>query len=344
MKRTTASGWLALASSACAAATVQSSPSGDRLYVANQDDASVSIIDIESTALIGTLDLTQFGFGPNAKPHHVVVEPNGSFWYVSLIAENRVLKLDADNRLVASTPFEAPGLLALHPTEDVLYVGHSMAAVNPSARIGIIRRSDMSIEEVGVFFPRPHALAVTPGGERVFVASLAVNRIASLDPDGEGLELLDVQGERTHVIVQFAVSPNGRSLVSTGEMTGILMVYDLTDSANPRPVTEVAVGERPWHPAFTPDGRWVWLANKGSNTVSVVDAQRWVVDTTIEGLGLDLPHGLAISPDGARVFVSSNGGGGRTGTLVVIDAERREILDVLEVGRYAAGLGVRPPQ
>ncbi|MGH7718647.1 MAG: YncE family protein, partial [Gemmatimonadaceae bacterium] len=46
-----------------------------RLYVANQDDATVSVIDITTQSLVETVDLRRYGFGDNAKPHHAQVEP-----------------------------------------------------------------------------------------------------------------------------------------------------------------------------------------------------------------------------------------------------------------------------
>ena len=93
-------------------------PEGPRLYVANQEPVTVSVIDIETNSLLHTIDLRELGFSANAKPHHTAVEPDGSFWYVSLIGDGVVLKFSRDDELVGRTEFEVPGLLALHPTED----------------------------------------------------------------------------------------------------------------------------------------------------------------------------------------------------------------------------------
>ena len=80
-------------------------PSG-RVYVASQDGAAISVIDVETHELIATVDLTALGFSANCKPHHVAVEPDGSHWYVSLIADWRVLKFDRDNNLVGQVEFD----------------------------------------------------------------------------------------------------------------------------------------------------------------------------------------------------------------------------------------------
>src|SRR5690606_1834953 len=208
--------------------------------------------------VIRTVDLKALGFSANAKPHHVAVEPDGSYWYVTLIGDNRIVKLDANDRIVGHVPFETPGMLALHPTEDVLYVGRSMSAVSPPPRIGILRRSDMMMNELSVFFPPPHAMAIEPRSGTVHTASLAVHQMAAVVPTDERVELVDVAGP-PHALMQFAVSPDGRTLVVSGELSHKVLVFDIADPLRPRLTNEIEVGDQPFDPIFTPDGRWVYL-------------------------------------------------------------------------------------
>ena len=63
--------------------------------------------------VVHTIDLQALGFAAMAKPHHIAVEPDGSHWYVSLIAANAVLKFNRDNELVGRLEFERPGLRAI---------------------------------------------------------------------------------------------------------------------------------------------------------------------------------------------------------------------------------------
>ena len=82
--------------------------------------------------------------------HHVQVEPDGSAWYVTLIGAGKVLKLDPNDRVLGSAEMEVPGLIALHPSKDLMFVARSMSAVNPPPRMAVIRRSDMAVlDEVG---------------------------------------------------------------------------------------------------------------------------------------------------------------------------------------------------
>ena len=205
-----------------------------QLYVPNQDDATVSVIDPATRRLLRTVDLRRYGVGDNAKPHHVQVEPDGSAWYVTLIGAGKVLKLDPKDRLLGSVDLEVPGLIALHPSRDLMFVGRSMSAVNPPPRIGVIRRSDMKLlDEVDLLFPRPHGIAVHPAGAVVYVASLGTNQIASVGVDQGEVRLTSVLPEHAgfgqpHGI---AISPDGsRLFVGNRHQLG-----DVHDHAGGRP-------------------------------------------------------------------------------------------------------------
>ncbi|MFQ5551440.1 MAG: beta-propeller fold lactonase family protein, partial [Gemmatimonadales bacterium] len=332
--------------------------SGDRefVYVTNQSAALVSVIDVATNQVVRTVDLVGLGFTPNAKPHDVAVEPDGAAWYVSLITDNVVLKFDRNNNFLGRVEFERPGLLALSHANNTLYVGRSMAAVNPPQRIGVIDGASLELEEVDVFFPRPHALAVAPDGANVYTASLALNQIATADIADiaeEDLALTNIAGDNPHVFVEFAISPDGNTMVAATEMTSQFMIFDISDPPNVVLQESIDINAAPWHPIYSRDGRYVYVGNKNANTVTVVDMQSRAVVDVIEGNGLAEPHGSALSADGRYVYISNRnlagaytprydlGDNANAGTVVVIDTESREIIKVIEVDEYAAGMGGR---
>ncbi len=327
---------------------------GPRLYVANQDDGTVSIVDVAARKVIETLDLAALGFGPNAKPHHAQVEPDGSFWYLTMIGAGKVVKFDRANRIVGSVALEVPGLLSLDPTADRLVVGRSMSAVNPPKRLGIIRRSDMTlIEEPEVFFPRPHALVVDPRGKYVYVASLGVNQFASVRLEDGQSSLVDFTGG-PQTFTQFAVSPDGHWLVATAQSANQILVYDTRDPAKPVLRTAVPMAKGPFEPVFTHDGKTVFVTNLDADLVTAVDVATWTPLGTIASAGFGQPHGVALSADGKYLFVGNRhqSGGAHDheghkatgkGTVVVVCIPTRTAESVLEVGNYAAGLGIASP-
>jgi DNA-binding beta-propeller fold protein YncE len=339
------------------------------LFVCNQDDASVAIIDIEAGEVVHTVDLQALGFSANARPHHIVVEPDGSHWYVSLIGEGLVAKLDREHRLVGTAEFETPGMLALHSEKDRLFVARSMSAVNPPPRIGIIRPSDMSIEEVEVFFPRPHALVLDPRTGIAYTASLAVNQIAAVDPETERAVVTDVQGP-PHALMQWAISPDGTTLAISGEISHTVHLFDI--SANPLEPSHVGVVEvesQPFDPIFTGDGRTVWIGNKLADRITAIDVARMEVVTVLDDPRIRQPHGAALSADGRFVLISNTNvrephdmmmmaAGdppghdhhphhdpgervvGGPGSVAIIDAESGTLVGVVQVGQNATGIAV----
>jgi DNA-binding beta-propeller fold protein YncE len=364
-----------VSASACAAATPEPLPVDvpanpgpgpqpttmpEILYVCNQSDATVTLIDTETNEIVGLVDLSTLGFSKNAKPHHIAVEPDGSFWYVTLIGENKVVKLDRNNKVVGQATFESPGMLALHPAQDLLFVGRSMTAVNPPKRIGIVKRSDMSIEELDVIFPRPHAMVLDAADNTVYTASLATNQMAAIDVKTERVEILEVGGKQ-HALMQFALSPDGQTLVASGELSAEVLVFDVSTPLQPKFVRSFAVEAQPFDPVFAPDGRYVIVGNKAANAISIIDLQKYDV-AVIKRAGIAQPHGTAVSPDGRWIYVSNNNlnvaaGSGQNphamhaapgpvqpagaGTIVVIDARTRNVAKVIEVGHNASGIAVR---
>ena len=218
----------------------------------------------------------------------------------------------------------------------------------------------MAIDEVDVLFPRPHAMALQRRTNTVYTGSLGVNQLAAIDVATQNVKVMDVPGPQ-HSLMQYAISPDGRTLVASAELSAKVIVFDIdTDRMNPKIVKTIDVGAQPFDPVFAGDGRWVYLGNKAMNTVTAIDTRSWTVAAVIKGDGISQPHGTAVSPDGRYVYVSNNNlktaaampgmdhsnmsmpapaaNAGGPGSVVVIDAASHKIVKVIEVGHNAAGL------
>ena len=283
---------------------------GAKLYVTNQGGASVSIIDQTRLAVDTVIDLTALGFTPNAKPHHAAVERDGSFWYVTLIGDGRVLKFDRANRLVAQVKMETPGLLALDPVHDSLYVGRSMTAVNPPRSLGVIKRSSFEmVEEQEIQIARPHALATTRDGQWVHVASLAENRFASLEIATGRVTLTTLPGTVTRSMVQFTVSPDGKRMIVGGELSNTVLLFDLAKSAPFVPLAEFVVAGKPWDPVFSRDGKRVYFSLFADSAVAEVELSTRRIVRTFRG-HMAQPYDMILRADGKYLFVVNQNIGG----------------------------------
>ncbi|MET7622535.1 YncE family protein, partial [Streptomyces sp. NPDC005408] len=82
----------------------------------------------------------------------------------------------------------------------------------------------------------------------------------------------------------------------------------------------------------------VYVANIGSNSVSVISTRTHGVTDTIEvGAG---PNGLAVSPDGSHVYVSEFD----ADRVSVIDTAAARVTGTVPVGDGSTGVAVTPRQ
>ncbi len=343
---------LVVACAARVADPVAGQQPGERLYVCIQDEAKIAVIDMSSREVINTIELTKLGFSENARPHHIVVEPDGRHWYVSLIGDNRVIRFDRDGTVVGQYTMETPGMLAFEAQRNLLVASRSMSAVNPPPRISVLNAGTMNGDQIDVFFPRPHPMLLSADGRWAYTGSLGVNQLAAVDLETEAVTLTTIDGP-PHSLVQFALSPDGNTFVASTELTGRLLAFDRSNPAHPKLVASVDVGPMAFDPMFAPDGKTVWVPVKGANAVAIVDATTWQPVGRIEGDGLLQPHAIVFSPDGRFAFVSNNnksdhmaGHAGHeaapgNGNVTVIDVAARRVAKVIELGKNVTGMGAR---
>ncbi|AYL95640.1 gliding motility-associated C-terminal domain-containing protein [Mucilaginibacter celer] len=104
------------------------------------------------------------------------------------------------------------------------------------------------------------------------------------------------------------------------------------NTINNKIIDTIPVGPAPGWVAISPDGKKVYVANLGSNTVSVINTATNAVKTVPT---FDTPTGMVYSKDGTRVYVA-----GATGQCTVIDAVNDVALTSLSFFSGAAGLAI----
>ena len=324
----------------------------DLLYVCVQDEAKVAVVDMAARKVVRTVDFQKLGFTPTAKPHYIVVEPDGSHWYVSLIGANRVLKMDRQDRIAGQYEMETPGMLALAGPKH-LVATRSMSAVNPPKRIAIIDRAAMKGEEVEVLFARPHPMAAT--ATHAYTGSLGVNQVASISLADQNVNVSSLSSAGIHSLVQFSVSRDGKAMLATGDVSGQLLLLDLSTPAAPKISKSLAVGKMAFDPVFSPDEKTIWVPVKSTNEIVVVDAAAWKEVARIKDAKLQQPQQVVFSPDGATAFVTNNNkmdhmadpahaghempAGDGMASLVIINAKTHKVEGAIPLGKNLTGMG-----
>ncbi|HET6278634.1 MAG TPA: beta-propeller fold lactonase family protein, partial [Candidatus Polarisedimenticolia bacterium] len=102
-------------------------------------------------------------------------------------------------------------------------------------------------------------------------------------------------------------------------------------------VRSIATGDGAEGIDITPDGREVWVTNRGAGTISVIRVQDDRLVATFDSGGT-FPIRLKFTPDGRQAWVSN----GRSNALAVFDAARRTLLKTIEVGAMPVGIQMTP--
>ncbi|TDD26783.1 PKD domain-containing protein [Actinomadura sp. KC06] len=164
----------------------------------------------------------------------------------------------------------------------------------------------------------PFGIAIAPDGRNLYVTGLLRNLVEIFQIAGDGS--VRPLGDPVTVPVAsprgVAISPNGRFLfVSHGRPSDsepdVLTVYARRADGGISPIGEpVAVGATATGIGVTPDGRFLYVANHLSNSVSgfAVGADGRL--SAIPGSpfpAFELPTDVAITPDGRHLYVSAGG-------------------------------------
>jgi YVTN family beta-propeller protein len=104
-------------------------------------------------------------------------------------------------------------------------------------------------------------------------------------------------------------------------------------------VATIPVGHAPWHFVITPDGRFAYVSNSLSQSVSIIDtATQAVINTLTVGAG---PFFSVIDPSGSKLYLSNS----RDTTVSIIDlASQTVVQTITRVGLQPFDLAFDTPQ
>lgn len=174
-------------------------------------------------------------------------------------------------------------------------------------------------------------------------------------PEPTGQALIANSGDGTVSIINTATGAIIRVIKVSGQPVGVgssssLERFIFTDSVSNvlqsintvndnlimEPFDSTPVGQQPWGIEENPNGRYYYVANSGSNTVSVVSLLSWSVLTNIP-VG-NSPKGLALSVDRKYLYVANSG----SNTISVISLSLLRVTSTISVGESPIGINVSP--
>ena len=221
------------------------SPDNQQLWVNNELDRNISVINPNTLQTIATVDLPTDLYDAGYKPHDVIVMPDNSAAFVTLIGSNGedyVLKYDAATfEETARATVGADPHVSLTSANDKLYVASQV-----SSEVKVLNRSDLS-EVTTVNIPNAHGLGMNTDGTYLYVGNISeggANATYTLDLSNNTLVGAPVDAPFS-VPHNYAVSNNNDQLFLTHSgPNDQVSVYDL--SPTPSLVTTITVENNPF--------------------------------------------------------------------------------------------------
>jgi YVTN family beta-propeller protein len=294
-------------------------------YVSNQD-GGVTVIDLETMETTGTIDIQAKG------PRGIGVTADGKL----LVTANK----DDDNISVidtASGTVSKQIAIGKNPEFVRVYGNRAYVTYEPSPSTGggpaaaDTKQDDDDDREPGHIAivdlktgkvvkdisgkPETEGLEFTKDGKKLIVTNESDNSITIHDlKSGKLLKSIAVgsYGERPRGI---KASPDGKSYVSTLEMSDKLLVLD----SKFKPVKTIDTGKSPYGVSFDHDGKRIFVASSKEKALQVYDAK------TFEKIK-DIPTGnrcwhFSFTPDNQNILLAC----GKSNEVVVIDANKLEV-------------------
>ncbi|MHB8286673.1 MAG: lactonase family protein [Caulobacteraceae bacterium] len=228
-------------------------PKGDALFVANYGGGQVAVLPVAAAGVLGPVSSVQTGGGsaphrrqqgPHA--HGVTLDPSGRFLLAPDMGADRVFvyRFDPttetlstlDNPVPQTPPGSGPRLLLFGRDGRFAYLLTELSA------------------EIFVFSWDAQAGRLSE-----------ISRLA-----------LDASHDHPPSAAALTMSRNGRRLYVSNRATNAIQVYAI--DARSGLITEIqrisARGLKPWAAELSPSGRWLLVANQGSDAVSVFRVAR----------------------------------------------------------------------
>ena len=179
------------------------------------------------------------------------------------------------------------------------------------------------------------------------------NFVWSVNPDNDSVSVFRVLNDANIKVAEItvgkepwcvAITPDDEKAYVTNMASGTVSVIS---TFSRQVVDTIKVGTEPFGCAITPDGRDLYVANQSSGTLSVINTRRDNVTETIDDVGIK-PHGVAISANGKRVFVtqflalkpendprpltqSEGADDGREGRVTVVNANNNKVIGTVRL-------------
>lgn len=298
-------------------ATITVTPKSSPLaYIANGQDATISVINTVTNQVVTTI-------GVGNAPTGVSVSPDNRTVYVADDNDNKVSVINTATNTVTNTITVGQNPPSLRVTPD----GRQLWVVNTnSLNISVINTTTNAIIKTIPLTARPVNITISKDGSRVYVTDFA-NAVEVIDTS-TGTVIANVAVGDEPLLL--AVTPDGKRVYVANYLDGNVSVIDAGTNTV---IQTIQVEGGPEGVVFSADGSTVYVTNRLSNTVSVIStATNTVTQTIAVNQG---PAGVALNADGTLLYVENID----SQNVSVINTATNQIISTVQVGNHPISVG-----
>jgi YVTN family beta-propeller protein len=265
------------------------SPDFTKLYVDNEGDWTISVLDPRSGKIVNTLDVPD--------PYNLYFTPDGR---IAIIVQELLKKIefrDAHTWAVIRTlPVSINGIDHLDFSADGSYFLLTTEYSGTVVKVDMQKMEIAGLIQVGGL---PIDVRLSPDGTVFFVANQGKHGVSVVDPVAMKEIGFIPTGRGAH---GFALSRDTRSLYVSNRADGSLSVIDIAA----RKVTATwKIGGYPDMIQVNPAGNQIWVSSRFDGNVIVVDATSGAVTNRIHCC--HQAHGLTYFPAPGSISLGHNG-------------------------------------
>lgn len=315
-----------------AAAAVAVSPDGRLVVAVNPDSDSITLVDAITLEVVAEIPVGD-------DPRTLSLTPDSKMALVANHGSATLSTVDLGHAVEFTQ----------YPVGSMPYgvVTNGIQAFVTEFGLGTVSVFDLKTGEFSTRIPVdafPSGLALSRDGQSLFVTHLFTGLVTVIDLLTSTVRGTASTGADTNLSQFVVIAPDGTKAYlpqTRSNITNTALLFDTTvfpvvnvlDMAKlqllvPERITLDTADEpvnMPFAASLSPDGKTLYLANAGSDDVSVIDLS---TNRKLAHLAVGAnPRGIAITPDGSRIFVNNV----LDGTLSVINAKTLTVTDTIPV-------------
>jgi YVTN family beta-propeller protein len=206
---------------------------GNFLYVANEDDAKISVVDLRTDQIVATADV-------GGEPEGVTTSPDGKVVYVTSEEEGTVSVIDtATNKAIKKVRVgPRPRVVVFLRDRSRAYISlENGAAVQV---MDAMKHTTLGPIGLGPKEVKPMGLVLSPDDKKLYVSTGRFHKVFVIDTATQKIDRSFDAGERPWGI---GLSPDGKTIYTANGPAGDVSVIEAATGTIKK---KVKVADRPW--------------------------------------------------------------------------------------------------